>query len=410
MNILLINHYAGSNIHGMEYRAFFLAREWVKMGHNVTIAAASYSHLRTAQPAGERPITLEDIEGIRYVWLKATSYQGNGVRRVSNMLQFVLRLFQHRRYLFQNCMPDLVIAASTYLLDIFPALQIAKKSGAQLVMEVRDLWPLTPVLLGGMPTWHPVIQALQWVESFAYTRSDFVVSVLPAADNYMKSRGMEAHKFVRIPNGVDIDEWENSDGGLPTLHSEELHRLHQNGRFIVGYAGNHGLSNALDAFVDAAPKLTNLAVTFVLVGQGPEKHRLQTRAIAAGTSNILFLPPVPRTAIPYLLKSMDVCYLGWARSPLYRFGISPNKLLDYMMAGKPIIHATDAPNDLVTASGCGISVPPEDSSAIVLAVDRLIQMSHEERESMGRRGREYVCAHHDYRVLARRFLDAIRAS
>lgn len=114
-----------------------------------------------------------------------------------------------------------------------------------------------------------------------------------------------------------------------------------------------------------------------------------------------------KAAIPSLLASMDVCYIGLQKQSLFRFGVSPNKLMDYMIAGKPIIHAIEAGNDLVAESGCGISVPPEDPDAIANAIKRLMSMSPAEREEMGRRGREYVIANHDYNILAKKFLEAI---
>jgi glycosyltransferase involved in cell wall biosynthesis len=124
-------------------------------------------------------------------------------------------------------------------------------------------------------------------------------------------------------------------------------------------------------------------------------------------NNVIFLSPVPKNSISELLRKMDILYIGLRRSPLFRFGVSPNKLFDYMMAGKPIIHAVEAGNDLVQESGCGISVPPEDPVAIAEAIKKLLTMSPIEREEMGRRGREYVVKNHDYKVLAKKFLEAI---
>jgi glycosyltransferase involved in cell wall biosynthesis len=121
----------------------------------------------------------------------------------------------------------------------------------------------------------------------------------------------------------------------------------------------------------------------------------------------VFLPPVSKPSIPALLASMDVCYIGLARKPVFRFGVSPNKLIDYMMAARPVIHAIEAGNDLVAESGCGISISPEDPAALAQAVRRLMACTPAEREAMGQRGRNYVMLHHDYRVLARRFLEAM---
>ena len=407
MKILLINHYAGSTRHGMEYRPFYLAREWVKLGHEVTIVAASQSHVRQEAPRLRGELSKEDVEGIRYVWLKTPGYHGNGAGRAVNILTFVWRLLRYRKRLLREIKPDVVIASSTYPLDNFPAYRLARQCGAKLVYEVHDLWPLTLIELGGMPRWHPFVVLLQAAENFAYRQADRVVSVLPRAEGHMRRHGMARHKFVHVPNGIDVVEWQGFAGPLPHEHAGALATLKRGRRFIVGYAGAHGVANALDPLVDAAQRMQAEPVAFVLVGKGPEKGRLQDKARQLGLTNVTFLPPVLKPSMPALLGSMDALYIGWARKPIYRFGVSPNKLIDYMMAAKPVIHAIEAGNDLVAESGCGISVRPEDPHAIARAVRRLMGYTAAEREAMGQRGRNHVTAHHDYSVLARRFLKAV---
>jgi len=407
MNMLLINHYAGSPQYGMEYRPYYLAREWVKMGHKVVITSASFSHLRSKQPEVNGNISEELIDNIRYIWIKAPSYKGNGLKRILNMLTFVSKLMFLSKRLSSQFRPDIVIASSTYPLDIFPAYLVSRFSKAKLIFEVHDLWPLTPIELGKMSKWHPFIVVLQIAEDFAYKNANKVISILPKALDYMVSRGLDPKKFVHIPNGIDTDEWQSFNAPLPLQHQETIERLKQEGKFLVCYAGSHGISNALDYFVESAVYLKGLPIALVLVGKGPEKEKLQKYAIENNLNDVIFLPPVPKNSIPELLSKMDILYIGWRRSPLYRFGISPNKIFDYMMAGKPIIHAISAGNDLVAESGCGISIPPEDPVAIAEAIKKLIDMSPLEREEMGRRGREYVIKNHDYKVLAKRFLEAI---
>jgi len=391
----------------MEYRPFYLAREWVGLGHRVTVVAASVSHLRTMPPAIRGSYSAEDIESIRYVWLKAPGYRGNGVRRVVNIFAFVGQLFRHRRRILRDSRPDVVIASSTYPLDIFPAYRIAKDSGARLIFEVHDLWPLTPIELGDMSPRHPFIRLMQWAEDFAYRKADRVVSMLLFAAEHMQEHGMSPHKFAHVPNGIAAMEWQGIGEPVPPEHCEALARLKTQGQFILGYAGSHGLSNALTSFVDSAGLLKGKPVTLVLIGKGPEKEGLRRRAATAALDNVLFLPPVPRSSMPALLASMDACFIGWNRKSIYRFGVSPNKLFDYMMAGRPVIHAIEAPGDLVAESGCGLSTPPEDPQAIAEAALHLMALSLDEREAMGQRGRHYVLAHHDYRILARRFLEEI---
>jgi glycosyltransferase involved in cell wall biosynthesis len=350
-------------------------------------------------------VTEEEIDGVRYVWLRTPGYHGNGVRRALNMFSFVGRLLAHRTGVVGRARPGVVIASSTYPLDILPAAAIARAHGARLIFEVHDLWPLTPIELGGMSRRHPFVMLLQWAEDFAYRRADVVVSMLPNAKDYMVERGMAPHKFVHIPNGVDPETLAGSAEPLPTIHREVLDGLRMQGRFVVGYAGAHGLANALETLVAAAERLRGEPVSVVLVGQGPEKVSLQERASHLGPETIRFLPPVPRAAIPTLLATMDALFIGLKRSPLFRFGISPNKLMDYMAAAKPVILAIQAGNDMVGESGCGLSVPPENSEALAVAIRRLMTIPRDERLAMGARGREYVVARHDYRVLARKFLD-----
>lgn len=405
MNIILINHYAGSDRHGMEYRPYYLAREWVKLGHKVIIIAASVSHVRSQQPDITGTVTEENLDGIRYLWLKTPEYHGNGVRRVLNMLAFVWRLAGLRKKLVSEFKPDTVIDSSTYPMDIYPARSIAKTARAKLIFEVHDLWPLSPMELGGMSRWHPFIMVMQWAENYAYRMADRVVSILPKAESHMQEHGMELHKFIYIPNGIVVEEWQDDNMTLPQQHIEVLERLKKDGRFIVGYAGTHGLANALNNLVKVASLIQNQPVSIVLVGQGPEKETLQRQALDLKLTNVIFLPPVSKSAIPKLLTFMDALYTGLNRNPLYRFGICPNKLMDYMMAAKPVIHAVEAGNDMVAESGCGISVSPENPAAVADAIMQLISMSDAERKKMGEMGRAYVLAHHDYQVLAKKFVE-----
>lgn len=402
MNILLINHYAGSTRHGMEFRPFYLAREWLRAGHRVQIVAASHSHIRAVAPKLEGPVLDENIEGIDYRWYATPTYRGNGVGRVRNMLTFLWALWRDARRLARDFKPDVVIASSTYPMDIWPAQRIARLARARLVFEVHDLWPLSPMELGGMSKWHPFIMWVQWAEDHAYRHADKVVSMLPKALDYMRSRGMAPHKFVYVPNGVDEEEWAQP-AALPPDVQASLDRLRAEGLPLVGYAGTHGLANALDVLLDAAHQLKGVA-KLVLVGTGPERERLRARVAREGLTHVTMLPSVPKQAVPSFLAAVDIAYIGWHSNPLYRFGISPNKLMDYMMAGKPVVHSVSAGNDPVSEAGCGLTVAPGDAAAVAQAIRRLAKLSPTERAALGRAGREFVLKNQTYGALASRFL------
>jgi glycosyltransferase involved in cell wall biosynthesis len=408
MNILLINHYAGSVRHGMEYRPFYLAREWVRRGHRVTILASSESHLRNQAPAlGRRARLDECIDGVDYTWLATPPYRGNGAARVRNMGAFVLRVGHESTRLARALRPDAVIASSTYPFDIWPASRIARQADARLLFEVHDLWPLTPIALGGHSRWHPFIMAMQAAENFACRHADAVVSILPKVRPHLEAHGMAPHKLHLVPNGVDPAEWNAEGAPLPLALEAALAALHRRGRFVVGYAGTHGIANALDTLLDAAALLRDHPVDVVLVGAGPEKTALVRRAAMLGLDNVHFFDSIGKPQIPSLLRRFDLAYIGWQRQPLYRFGISPNKLIDYMMAGRPVLHAVDAGNDPVAEAGCGLTVAPEDPHALASGVLAMFALGDEGLAVLGARGRVHATANHTYPVLAQRFLNAL---
>lgn len=406
MNIIYINHYAGSNIHGMEFRPYFMAKRWAEAGNKVTIVASSYSHLRTKNPDMQGKKTMEqNIDGIRYFWIEGNEYHGNGVGRIKNMLSFICGLYKYKDEIAAEGKPNAVIASSTYPLDIYPAHKIAKKYGAMLIYEVHDLWPLSPIELGGMNPHHPYIMMMQSAENYCYKHSDYVVSLLPCSKEHMVEHGLKPEKFVCIPNGIVKADWEKPMSD-PPVYFDKLKKYHDEGYFLIGYTGAHGIANALDSFVEAGEKLRDKKIKLLLIGPGPERERLVQKVIDMNLGDTVeLLEPVKRGQVPELLNQMDALYVGLQRQPLFRFGVSPNKLMDYMMAAKPVIFAIEAGNDMVADADCGISIPPEDSSAIAEAAIKLSSLSKEELTKIGQRGKEYILRNNEYDVLSKKFLD-----
>ena len=402
MNILLINHYAGSPDLGMEYRPYYMASQWKKMGHNVLIVCASQAHVRTKQFDIKKDIEYKTIEGIEYLILKTPEYQGNGAKRVLNMFSFVWGLWKNAPKIAKSFKPNFVIASSTYPLDIYPARKIAKKSGAKLVFEVHDLWPLSPMELGNMSKYHPFIFLMQQAENYAYKYCNHVISMLPKTQEHMKNHGLDLQKWHYIPNGILLNESENI-----SLDSELITKLSdwkKNGYFLVAYTGGLGISNALEYLLEAATMLENSAIKILIFGSGPERKKLEDMCVSLHLQNVEFMGQVNKKQIPELLQMMDVLYLGWRKNPLYRFGISPNKLMDYMYSAKPIIHSVNAGNDLVAESNCGISVEAENAPMIAKAILDLKKMPDQNRLELGKNANNFVRQNHDYTKLAADFL------
>jgi glycosyltransferase involved in cell wall biosynthesis len=402
MRILLINHYAGSPRHGMEFRPYYLAREWVRAGHVVQIVGATFSHVRAVQPAtGD-----EVIDGIAYRWLATPRYAGNGVGRVVNIAAFLVRLALQTRHWAGSFRPDVVIASSTYPMDIWIARRIARLAGAKLVHELHDLWPASPIELSGMSPAHPFIRLCQKAEDDACRDADVVVSILPKVHEHLRAHGLDLSKLHIVGNGIAPEEWQAPHAPLDATIAAHIDAERAAGRAVVVYPGSHGEANVLHVLIDAARLLRDEPFVFVLIGEGHEKPRLVQRA--ADLPRVRFFGPIPRAQMPALLARADIGWLGWQRRPLYRHGIAPNKLMDYLMAGLPVLHAVEAGNDPVSESGCGLSMAPESPQATADGLRRLAALPAQERRAMGERGRAFVLEHHTWPVLAQRFLEAIR--
>jgi glycosyltransferase involved in cell wall biosynthesis len=403
MNIIIFNHYAGSPYHGMEYRPYYLSREWIKSGHTVIIVAATQSHIRMRNPDYKKKVTEDYIDGIKYIWIKTRRYTSNGIRRILNILDYIKGIYKIMPRLI-NEYPDVIIASSTYPMDNYPGFTLAKKSNAKYVYEVHDLWPLSPMELGRYSKYHPFILLMQYAEDFAYKHVDKVVSILPCAERHMVDHGLKEGRFVHIPNGIFLDEKNRIE-----YVNEDIQRSIPRNKFILGYTGTFGLSNSLHTLFEAAAIIQKKysEILFVLVGQGPEKERLLGLKKNLVLDNIIIMDAVPHEQIQSVVACFDVCVITWNRRSLYQFGVSPNKIFDYMYAGKPILQAIEAGNDIVSAAQCGVTVEPENPQAIADGILQLYKMSRKEREKLGENGKRYVLANHTYNILAKRFLEAI---
>lgn len=409
MNILYINHYAGSAEMGMEFRPYYLAKEWVKMGHQVTIVAADYSHLRQKNPIINDDFTEETIEDIKYVWFKTKTYEGNGISRAITMFQFATKILRKSKQIVEKYKPDLVITSSTYPLDTYAGQRIAKKSKAKLIHEIHDMWPLTLIELGGMSKFHPFIVLLQIAENSAYKNSDYVVSLLKYADQHAFEHGLKKDRFAYIPNGVVPNQIVEPTETTQAV-AQKIQNYKSQGKFIVGYLGGHALSNSLDDLISVAESMQDDNICFVLIGDGVEKQNLIQQAEKAHLDNVVFFDSVPKTDVPYILESFDCGYIGAMKSPLYQFGIGMNKMFDYMYAGLPIICAITTPGSPIKDENCGISLDSGDTNGIKNAILTFANMSEDELEAIGARGKEAIIAKYTYDKLAKKFLEIFFAN
>ncbi|MDL5048285.1 glycosyltransferase family 4 protein [Oscillatoria amoena NRMC-F 0135] len=238
---------------------------------------------------------------------------------------------------------------------------------------------------------------LAWIEKFGYKKSDYIVSLLPNADKYIDAISGKPEKFKYIPNGLSEDQL--VDEPLPTEVEAKLPK----GKFVIGYTGTIGLANALEFFVDAAGLLKDTTnIHFVVVGDGYLKDQLVETSKDFG--NITFIGKIKKNQVQSMLKHFDVCFVGRNNTPLFEHGVSANKFFDYMLAEKPILDSNNLIKDPVEMSGCGIIVTPDSAVTIKQGVLQLYAMSPEERNEMGKKGREYVKKFHSIQNLSELYM------
>ena len=398
--VWFVNQYAGSPHHGMEFRHYELGRELAAAGLKVVVVSGTFSHLFSHPPLARATYTIDDVDGLTYCWVEVPAY-GRSVSfgRVRNMIAFMLRLY--RLPVHRLPTPDAIVVSSPSLFPILPMERVARRTGSRLIFEVRDIWPLTLQELGGLSRIHPLVVAMDWFERRAYRVADAVVSLLPAAAPHFLSRGMDPAKLTVIPNGASPDSLIEPSGSVPL----EVRVATSSSAFTVGFVGTLGSAADLEALIGAARILADEDVGFVIVGQGPEAERF--RSLAQGLPNVSFVGAIPKADVPATLREFDVCYIGYHNSPLWQFGVSPNKVFDYMAASRPIILAADVANDWVRTTGCGITVPSDDAAAVAEAIRTFKSMTAAERERIGANGRAYVKREHTYPALARRYLPVL---
>ena len=306
--------------------------------------------------------------------------------------------------------PDIIIVYSAHPFHYLPLERIARKYKAQIIFEVRDLWPLSLIKLLNFSQWNPLVFTLSRIEKRAYQHSDHVVSLLKNALPYMESKGLAKSKYKVIPNGISVQLFSEREthGAIPQELEEKIDTLKRAGYFLLAYPGSIGKPNALDYLVEAMSILDTkkVIVHCLIVGKGELKNELQRSA--SHLDNISFVPPIKKTEIPAFLNKMDALYIGWNNSDLYQYGISPNKIFDYMMSGRPIVESCVRSASFVHLFKCGLCCEPENFLSIAEAITKMSLFSATELHDMGKNGREAVVNYFDYKVLADEYMSIFR--
>jgi glycosyltransferase involved in cell wall biosynthesis len=276
---------------------------------------------------------------------------------------------------------DVVWGTSPPLFQAVSAWLLARLKRVPFLLEVRDLWPLFAIEVGVLRS-RILIRLSYWLEAFLYRRADLVVINSPGFAGHVLERG--AQRVELVANGVDPDMFDPAEEGLEFRRKQDL-----GDSFLVIYAGAHGISNDLGVVIQAANLLRDEDVLFLLIGDGKEKANLMSQAASLGLNKLRFHPPLPKVEMGKALAAADACLAILKSIEAYKTTY-PNKVFDYMAAGRPVLLAIDGViREVVEGAGAGQFVTPGDAKALANAVLKL-KREPERADLMGRRGRECV--------------------
>lgn len=399
MKLLLINQYASTPEYGFGGRVYYLAKALSEKGHEVTVVASANHHLLTLKKDSKTTVETELItESFKFVWLKTLNYKkANSLLRVVNWFVFLIQLIFYRKHL--NPKADVILFSSPSLIPFIGARVLAFIWKSKLILDVRDIWPLTLKKLGNHSSKHPLVLLMRWIEKYAYANSDVITSNLPGFNKYLDEQQQKTAPNWYIPNGISVSEME-SDSGCLGRQFDHLPR----DKFLVGYVGTHGLANNLEVLLKAAKILIgNSNIHFVLVGNGAEKKNLQTYVQEHGLDNVSFLDSVSKHQVASVLSIFNALYIGWRESSLYEYGIAANKIPEYIYSGKPILHSYSGKFDVIAENNLGFTVGSNDVEALAKKVIEISQLNESQINEFQISNRDYALQHRDYKQIASLF-------
>jgi glycosyltransferase involved in cell wall biosynthesis len=403
--VWMVNHYAQSPSNCGGTRHFNFARYLTNYGWEASIIASSVELNSARQLVNDdEPFRYEKIEGTGFLRIRVPSNKENGVRRIVVMVLFALKACLPK---YTRCLPrpDVVVGSTVHPFAALAGYILAVRYKVPFFFEVRDLWPQTLIDIGYLRENSFVTKALRYLELFLARKATRIITLLPKAADYFGERSIGRNKIIWIPNGVDLEDFPKASPLAD--QKKEI--------FTLLYFGAHGKANGLHNLIAAMAILKDdTSVTKIklrFVGDGPEKNRLMQQAKDLQLEDrIEFLPPVQKKDIYKLCQTASAFVFNLANISVFKYGISSNKLFDYMAGGKPVIFCCEAANNPVAESGSGLTVTPEDPKALADAIVKLYLMPIEVQQQMGSAGRSYVEANHDFNLLSQRLAGEMACS
>tara|TARA_Y100000589_G_scaffold316074_1_gene340395 strand:- start:836 stop:2044 length:1209 start_codon:yes stop_codon:yes gene_type:complete len=370
-------------------RGFFLLDELSNKGFRCTIFS-SYPFKYTKK--FEKLIT-KIRKNFSYIYLDSYKFKkSNSIQRIISWVDFERKLFFLKKKNIYK--PDVIIVSSLSLLTIINGLILKKKYSCKLFFEIRDIWPLTLTEEGGFSDRNLLIIFLKFLEFIGYKYSDHIIGTMPNLKEHVENVIGYSKKVSCIPIGFNNEEIKKGRD-----IKKNIKILIPQNKFIVGYFGGIGISNALNSFFHTINKLEkNIEIHFIIAGEGDLKNNYIAQY--KNLNNITFLPLIEKKYIHSLISFCDLLYFSTCNSKVWRYGQSLNKLIDYMLSGIPIIGSYDGYKTMINESGCGEFIRPNDSNEIMRVIFKYKQMSKLEREYIGKKGKDWLLKNRSYKNIS----------
>ncbi|QLE78519.1 glycosyltransferase family 4 protein [Francisella sp. Scap27] len=375
MNIVIIDHYATRAFVGKGGRQYYFARELAKKGHNVKVVCSNVDHHSDYIVNTNKNIikTLQDDNGNDWIFVNTLKYKPvQSKRRWLNVLDFYFKLFfRYKKIIPKNA--DVIIASSGPISTLHVGLHIAKKMKIPCVCEVRDLWPLSIVEYTSLTDKNLIIKALYRLEKWCYKKSAAIVFTVEGGKQYIIDKGwsnnINLEKVNYINNGVCLETFrENKEKYV--FNDKDLDAPDV---FKVVYTGTISKVNKIEELVKVAEQLENKKVKIIIFGEGSEEDGLKKYCLSKSLGNIVFKGRVDKKYIPSIISKADLNIVIIDDKPnLYKYGISMNKLFEYLASARPIMLTNPAEDyNFVVEEGCGVNVYPLSTNNIIKAVKEI---------------------------------------
>ena len=413
-NIWILNHYASDMYFDHGGRHYNFAKNLRRADYAPVVFGANSKHGKAERffetDALWEEHVAEEID-TPFVFVRARAYNGNGKQRVLNMIDFYRNVKKAaKEYAAQHGRPDVIFASSVHPLTLVAGIQLAKQFGVKCVCEVRDLWPESIVVYSNRFTKdNPLIKLLYRGEKWIYKKADALVFTMEGAYYFITEQGWEKEiprsKVHYINNGVDLEQFDYNKEHFrvedPDLNDPNV--------FKVIYTGSIRHVNNLGLLLDAAKCVKDPRVKILVWGDGDEREALERRVRDENISNVVFKGMVEKKYIPSIVSRADLNFAHNDPSPLFRFGISFNKLFDYLAAGKPILCDFPCPYNPAVTYDAGIETSDTQPQKIAKAIEDLATAAKQERQSYCTNARR-AAEDYDFKRLTDKLISVIEGS